>query len=62
MNLGMKTVALAGEKAIANLPMNIDLIIPVPAQETHKIQEIHIVLYHAICILVEESLPANFLN
>lgn len=62
MHLGMKTVALASEKAIANLPMNIDLIIPVPVQETHKIQEIHIVLYHAICIFVEETLPANFLN
>jgi len=61
-NLGMKTIALASEKAIANLPKNIDLIIPVPVQETHKIQEIHIVIYHAICILVEENLPANFLN
>jgi D-sedoheptulose 7-phosphate isomerase len=61
-HLGMKTIALASEKALANLPKNIDLIIPVPAQETHKIQEIHIVIYHAICILVEENLPANFLN
>lgn len=61
-NLGMKTIALASEKAIANLPNNIDLVIPVPVQETHKIQEIHIVVYHAICILVEENLPSNFLN
>lgn len=61
-SLGMKTIALASEKAISNLPKNIDLIIPVPVQETHKIQEIHIVIYHAICILVEENLPANFLS
>jgi D-sedoheptulose 7-phosphate isomerase len=61
-SLGMKTVALASEKAIANLPKNIDLTIPVPVQETHKIQEIHVVIYHAICILVEENLPANLLN
>lgn len=61
-SLGMKTIALASEKAISNLPKNIDLIIPVPVQETHKIQEIHIVIYHAICILIEENLPANFLN
>jgi D-sedoheptulose 7-phosphate isomerase len=61
-SLDMKTVALASEKAIANLPKNIDLTIPVPVQETHKIQEIHVVIYHAICILVEENLPANLLN
>lgn len=61
-SLGMKTIALASEKAIPNLPNNIDLVVPVPVQETHKIQEIHIVIYHAICILVEENLPSNFLN
>ena len=61
-SLGLKTLVLTSQKAITHLPTNIDLVIPVPANETHKIQEVHIVIYHAICIIVEESLPLNFLD
>ena len=61
-SLGIKTLALTSKKALPYLASNIDLIIPVPVNETHKIQELHIVIYHAICILVEENLPTNFLN
>lgn len=61
-SLGIKTLALTSTKALPYLASNIDLIIPVPVNETHKIQELHIVIYHAICILVEENLPTNFLN
>jgi len=61
-SLGLKTLVLTSEKALNHLPANIDLIIPVPANQTHKIQEVHIVIYHAICIIVEENLPLNFLN
>ena len=61
-SLGLKTLVLTSQKAITRLPTNIDLVIPVPANETHKIQEVHIVIYHAICIIVEESLPLNFLD
>ena len=61
-SLGIKTLALTSKKALPYLTSNIDLIIPVPVNETHKIQELHIVIYHAICILVEENLPTNFLN
>ena len=61
-SLGIKTLALTSKKALPYLANNIDLIIPVPVNETHKIQELHIVIYHAICILVEENLPTNFLN
>ena len=49
------------QKAIQNLSHEIDVIIPVPVDETHKIQELHIVVYHALCIFVEENLPKNFL-
>jgi D-sedoheptulose 7-phosphate isomerase len=61
-SLGLKTLILTSQKALNHLPANIDLIIPVPASQTHKIQEVHIVIYHAICIIVEENLPLNFLN
>jgi D-sedoheptulose 7-phosphate isomerase len=61
-SLGIKTLALTSKKALPYLARNIDLVIPVPVNETHKIQELHIVIYHAICILVEENLPTTFLN
>ena len=60
--LEIKTLVLTSKKAFPYLASNIDLIIPVPVNETHKIQELHIVIYHEICILVEENLPTNFLN
>lgn len=61
-SLGIKTLALTSKKALPYLASNIDLVIPVPVKETHKIQELHIVIYHAICILVEENLPTNYLK
>jgi D-sedoheptulose 7-phosphate isomerase len=60
--IGMKTIALTSLKAVPNLPSNLSLIISVPVNETHKIQEVHIVIYHAICIYVEKYLPKEFLS
>lgn len=50
---GLKTVALTGKdggkmKGIA------DICIIVPEQETFKIQELHLPVYHALCLEVEE--------
>jgi D-sedoheptulose 7-phosphate isomerase len=59
--LGMKTVALASDKAIPILSEFCDVIIAVPGKETHKIQESHIVVYHALCVYIEAMLPDNFL-
>jgi D-sedoheptulose 7-phosphate isomerase len=59
--IGMKTIALTSQKAIQNLGNEIDVIIPVPVDETHKIQECHIVIYHALCVFIEDSLPKKFL-
>jgi len=61
-SLGMKTIALASVKAIEHLSKEIDVIIPVPVEETHKIQECHIVIYHALCIYIENSLSKKFLK
>jgi D-sedoheptulose 7-phosphate isomerase len=61
-SIGMKTIALTSKKAIKNLTKQIDVVIPVPVDETHKIQECHIVIYHALCIFLENSLPKKFLK
>ena len=61
-SIGMKTIALTSKKAIQYLSDDIDVVIPVPADETHKIQECHIVIYHALCIFIENLLPKKFLN
>lgn len=52
--IGMKTVALASHRSIPHLPPQINALIAVPASETHKIQECHLVIYHALCIAIEE--------
>jgi D-sedoheptulose 7-phosphate isomerase len=61
-SMGMKTIALTSKKAIENLSKDIDIIIPVHAAETHKIQECHIVIYHALCIFIENSLPKKYFD
>lgn len=50
---GLKTIALTGKdggkaKTIA------DISIIVPQEETFKIQELHLPIYHALCLTVEE--------
>jgi D-sedoheptulose 7-phosphate isomerase len=59
---GMNTIALTSEKAIPSLPEEIDVIIPVPVYETHKIQECHIVIYHALCVYIENSLTKEYFD
>ena len=56
ISLGMRTIALTSEKAIPFLPNNLDNLIAVPVSETHKIQECHLVIYHALCIAIEQSI------
>lgn len=54
--LGMKTIALTGAsggKCTANGCA--DITIQAPADETYKIQEYHLPIYHALCIAVEEE-------
>ncbi len=51
--IGVKTVALTGKtggkcKALA------DVSIVVPENETFKIQELHLPVYHALCLTIEE--------
>ena len=59
-NLGMATIGLASERAREYLSEKTDCLLAVPGEETHKIQESHIIVYHALCIYIEQNLPSRF--
>lgn len=46
--LGMKTAALTGEKE-SELSDVCDVTVRVPENETYKVQELHLPVYHAVC-------------
>ena len=50
---GMKTIALTGRDG-GKLKSIADISIVVPETETYKIQELHLPVYHALCLEVEE--------
>lgn len=51
--LGVKTVALTG-KTGGKCKELADISIVVPQSETFKIQELHLPVYHALCLTIEE--------
>jgi len=50
---GAKTIALTGGSG-GSLKEICDICICVPEEETYKIQELHLPIYHALCLMVEE--------
>lgn len=50
---GMKTVGLSGRDG-GKMKAYCDEIIIVPEKETFKIQELHLPVYHALCLMLEE--------
>lgn len=52
-SLGMKVIGLTGENG-GKLKTVADICICVPENETYKIQELHLPVYHCICAAVEE--------
>lgn len=52
-SLGLKTLALTGEKG-GLLKTLADITIAVPAVETYQVQELHLPVYHCLCAAVEE--------
>lgn len=52
---GLFTIGLTGEKG-GLLNEICDICIKVPENETYKIQELHLPVYHAICAQVEENI------
>ena len=51
--LGLKVIALTGKTggALAKLA---DVSLIVPRQETYQIQELHLPIYHALCLALED--------
>ncbi len=50
---GMKTIGLTGKDG-GKLGRHADTAIIVPEQETYKIQELHLPVYHTLCLMLEE--------
>ena len=55
---GMKTIALSGKTGGKIAPLA-DAAIVVPENETYKIQELHLPIYHALCLQIEEYFFAD---
>lgn len=51
---GMKVVGLTG-KAESKLSSLSDVCIKVPEIETYKVQELHLPVYHSLCLMLEET-------
>lgn len=51
--MGIKTVGLLGRDGGCIRPL-CDAAVVVPEQETYKIQELHLPVYHALCLMLEE--------
>ena len=50
---GMKVIGLTGQKDSALSRMS-DVCIQVPQTETYMIQELHLPIYHCLCLMLEE--------
>ncbi len=53
-SVGMTVIGLTG-KGGGHLKNFCDIMINVPEEETHLIQELHLPVYHTICMIVEET-------
>ena len=54
---GCKTVALTGEKGLANI--DVDYLFSVKSTKTARIQETHILIGHLLCLLTEDNYFAS---
>ena len=52
---GLKVIGLTGEKE-SKLMKYADVCIRVPESETYKIQELHLPVYHCLCLMLEDKL------
>ena len=50
---GLSVIGLTGE-AESRLSEIADVCIRVPETETYKIQELHVPVYHCLCLMLEE--------
>ncbi len=54
----IKTIGMTGELG-GGLAKKVDICIKVPESETHKIQELHLPVYHCLCLMLEEEFFSN---
>ena len=52
---GMKVIGLTGQKE-SKLSDMADVCIRVPETETYMVQELHLPVYHALCLMIEENI------
>lgn len=52
--IGVKVISLTGAKD-SKLSLLSDIVIKVPETETFKIQELHLPIYHAMCLAIENE-------
>ena len=52
--MGIKIIGLTGKKE-SKLSKYADICIRVPETETYKIQELHLPVYHALCLMLESN-------
>lgn len=52
---GLTTIGLTGER-VCKMDSCCDILLKAPASETSEVQEFHLPIYHAICLMVEEQL------
>ncbi len=55
---GLSTFAMTGEKE-SRLSALCDVCIRVPAIETYQIQELHLPIYHSLCMIIEDYFFVN---
>lgn len=55
---GLKVIGLTGQRE-SRLTALADVCIRVPEVETYKIQELHLPVYHALCMMLEERFFGN---
>ena len=52
---GLTTVGFTGSRP-CRMDTLCDLLLKVPAEQTHQIQELHLPVYHTLCLMVEQEL------
>ncbi len=58
---GMKVIGLTGQKK-SKLSQAADVCVKVPETETYMIQELHLPVYHCLCLMLEDKFFLNFIN
>jgi D-sedoheptulose 7-phosphate isomerase len=59
--LGLRTIAVTGREGGASAPLA-DVAVRVPADRTHEVQELHLPVYHALCLALEERFFGETVN